>query len=299
MRLKIQHTTSYTYEGPASYAIQVLRLTPRDHRGQYVCDWRIEVNADCKLDAMQDPFGNLTHSFSVDGPIEDLTISAIGEIETGDTDGIVAGTRERLPRALYLRETALTGPDPAIRRFAHEVASAGPADTLSLAHRLNAAVHETMRFDAGVTQTSTSAAEAFAHRNGVCQDLAHVFIAACRHLGVPARYVGGYMFRADGENDQKAGHAWAEAFIESIGWVGFDPVHARCPTDAYVRIACGLDFLAASPIRGTRYGGTGEEMTVSVAIEDLNRRRAAGQVQRQGGQVQSQDGQAQSQSIGR
>ncbi|MEM1047706.1 MAG: transglutaminase family protein [Pseudomonadota bacterium] len=273
MRLRIHHTTTYAYEHPASYAIQVLRLSPGDHKGQYVCDWRLEINADCKLDAIRDPFGNQTHSFSVDGPIDTLVISAVGEVETNDTNGLISGTRERLPLALYLRETALTEPDEHIKTFAADYMSGHATDRLEKLHLLNTAVHKTLRFDTRATESTTTAVEAFAHKHGVCQDLAHVFIAACRHLEVPARYVGGYMFRSDGENEQEAGHAWAEAWVEGLGWVGFDPAHGLAPTDAYVRVAVGLDSLDATPIRGTRYGGLGEDMSVVVSIEDLNAER--------------------------
>lgn len=279
MRLKIYHTTHYRYETPATYAIQVLRLSPRDHKGQYVCDWRLDINADCKLDSLQDPYGNQTHSFSVDGPLESLSISAIGEVETNDTSGIISGTRERLPRALYLRETSLTESDTIIRQFAEDIssahASAHEADTLTRLHALNGGIHKAIQFDTHATETTTTAIEAFSAKQGVCQDLAHIFISCCRHLNIPARYVGGYMYRSDGENQQNAGHAWAEAWIENVGWVGFDPAHGLCPNDAYIRVAVGLDFLAASPIRGVRYGGFGETMEVSVKIEDLSAERIA------------------------
>ncbi|MEM8813904.1 MAG: transglutaminase family protein [Pseudomonadota bacterium] len=270
MRLKIHHTTTYCYEVPATYAIQTVRLSPRDFSGQYVCDWRLEINADCKLDTVFDAFGNETHSFSVDGPIQTLAITAIGEVETDDTNGLVTGTRERLPLALYLRETDLTESDEELIRFARTVADADETDSLSVLHALNSAVHETIRFDTSATETTTTAIEAFAARHGVCQDLSHIFIAGCRSLGIPARYVGGYMFRNDGENEQEAGHAWAEAFVQDVGWIAFDPAHGLCPTDAYVRVAAGLDYLSAAPIRGVRYGGAGETLDVSLRIEDIN-----------------------------
>lgn len=275
MRLKIHHTTRYRYEIPATYAIQVLRLSPRDHKGQYVCDWRLDINADCRLEAIPDAYGNRTHSFSVDGPIEDLSISVIGEVETNDTSGIVSGTRERLPKALYLRETSLTEPNSELQTFAADMTSSPGQDLLARVHALNGGIHKAVRFDVSATETTTTAADAFSHRNGVCQDLAHIFITCCRQLDIPARYVGGYMFRSDGENQQNAGHAWAEAWIDNIGWVAFDPAHGLCPDDAYVRVAVGLDFLAASPIRGVRYGGIGESMEVSVQIEDLSAERVA------------------------
>ena len=104
--------------------------------------------------------------------------------------------------------------------------------------------------------------EAFALKRGVCQDLTHVFIAAARSLGIPARYVGGYFHRNDGVIEQDAGHAWAEAFVPELGWVAFDPANGICATDAHVRVAVGLDYLGAAPVRGTRYGGAGETLAV-------------------------------------
>jgi len=107
----------------------------------------------------------------------------------------------------------------------------------------------------------------FKLRRGVCQDLTHIFIAAARRLGIPARYIGGHFFRADGVTAQEAGHAWVEAFVEDLGWVGFDPTNGISATDAHVRVAAGLDYLGASPVRGTRYGGSGETLKVAVNVE--------------------------------
>ncbi len=105
----------------------------------------------------------------------------------------------------------------------------------------------------------------------MCQDLTHIFIAAARELGFPARYVGGYFHRNDGVTRQQAGHAWAEAFIPSFGWVAFDPANGICATDAHVRVAVGLDYLGAAPVRGTRYGGGVETLAVSVVIDQAQR----------------------------
>ena len=106
-------------------------------------------------------------------------------------------------------------------------------------HALMEAMGERMTFEVDATNTGTSAIEAFALGHGVCQDFAHVFIAACRHLGIPARYASGYMLNLENPDKQTAGHAWAEVFVEDLGWVGFDPANAMCPTDAYVRLAVG------------------------------------------------------------
>ena len=112
-----------------------------------------------------------------------------------------------------------------------------------------------MAFDTSPTGTTTTAAQAFALKRGVCQDLSHIFIAAARSLGVPARYIGGHFHRSDGVTDQEAGHAWAEAHVPDLGWVAFDPTNGISATDAHVRVAVGLDYLGAAPVRGSRQGG--------------------------------------------
>jgi transglutaminase-like putative cysteine protease len=267
MRIRVAHETRYRYEAPAKSAVQLLRLTPRNHEGQYVVSWRIEVSADCRLEPHEDAFGNLAHSFTVDGPLQDLSVRVDGEVETLDTQGIVRGTLERFPPSLYLRETDLTKPDAAIAAYA-DVAR---GDALAALHALQAAIYRDFTFDPDPTHPGTSAIEAFALKRGVCQDFAHVFIAAARHWGVPARYVGGYFLRGDGAVVQEAGHAWAEAFVPDLGWVAFDPANGICATASHVRVAVGLDYLGAAPIRGARYGGGGEQLSVSVHVDQASR----------------------------
>jgi transglutaminase-like putative cysteine protease len=266
MRIRISHLTNYRYETPATGVIQMLRLTPRNHDGQYLTRWRIDVSTDCRLDQHEDAFGNITHAFTAEGPLGELTILVEGEVETRDTQGVVRGTVERFPPSLYLRETALTSPDADIAGFAAASRDAAGGDELKLLHGMLERLHDDMIYDTDPTHSATSAAEAFALKRGVCQDLTHVFIAASRSLEVPARYVGGYFHREDGVREQDAGHAWAEAFVPELGWVAFDPANGICATDAYVRVAVGLDHLGAAPLRGTRYGGVGEVLSVKVRV---------------------------------
>ena len=270
MRIRVSHATTYTYDTPPTGVTQLLRKTPRNHDGQYVLNWRLELSQDCLLHQHEDAFGNITHSFTAEGPFKELIIAVEGEVDTQDTGGVVAGTLERFPPQLFLRETSLTEADSAIVEFA-ETARASEGDTLDQLHGLVRALHGEITFDTDPTRTTTTAAEAFKLRRGVCQDLAHVFIAAARALGVPARYIGGHFFRSDGVTAQDAGHAWAEAYVENLGWVGFDPTHGMCTNEAYVRIAVGLDYLGASPVRGTRYGGGGETLKVAVNVDEAQR----------------------------
>jgi transglutaminase-like putative cysteine protease len=272
MRIRIAHDTVYRYERPVKSLVQAIRLTPRDHDGQHVLRWRIEPSVDGRLRPYEDTLGNLVHMFSSDGPVEDLFVVRVtGEVETSDTHGIVRGTLERIPDLFYLRESELTAPDGEMRSFAHAAAGDLGSDPLSGLHRLLEAVHREVTFDTEPTNTGTTAREAFAMRRGVCQDLTHIFIAACRWMEIPARYVSGYFFRADGIVDQSAGHAWAEAKVPELGWVGFDPANGIATTDAHVRVAVGLDYLGAAPIRGTRQGGGSERLDVKLRVETVDR----------------------------
>jgi len=266
MRIRISHATTYAYETPPTGVTQTLRLTPRNHNSQYVLSWRIDLSQDCLLHQHEDAFGNITHSFTADGPFDRLLIAVDGEVDVQDSNGVVAGAVERFPPAMFLRETDLTQPDKAITEFAAAVRAGSDPDTLTLLHALMRAVHGEIKFDTDPTHTGTTAAEAFALRRGVCQDITHIFLAAARHIGIPARYIGGHVLRSDGVLAQEAGHAWAEAYVEGLGWVGFDPTNKICPTDSHVRVAMGLDYLGAAPVRGTRYGGGGETLSVAVQV---------------------------------
>lgn len=266
MRIHISHATTYTYDAPPSGVTQLLRLTPRDHEGQHVLSWRIDLSEDCLLHQHEDAFGNIIHSFTAEGPFDRLSVEVDGEVDTQDTGGLVKGAVECFPPQLFLRETSLTRPDPAIVDFAKTAQAGTNGDNLALLHALLAALNRHIAFDTDPTHTATTAAQAFALRRGVCQDITHIFVAAARSLGIPARYVGGHFHRADGVTSQEAGHAWAEAYVENLGWVGFDPTNGICITDAHVRVAVGLDYLGASPVRGTRYGGSGETLSVAVRV---------------------------------
>jgi transglutaminase-like putative cysteine protease len=270
MRLRISHTTTYHYEPPATGVIQILRLTPGSHDGQYVAEWQVDVSTDTRLDMHEDAFGNVTHVLT-HGTIEDLTISVGGLIETHDTGGVLRGTDERFPPSLFLRQTALTSVNPAMENFARELRAESESDALGFLHALMTQISEHMTFDVDPTTSGTSAVEAFGLKRGVCQDYTHIFIACARSGGVPARFVSGHFLRSDGTVDQAAGHAWAEAYVPDLGWVGFDPANCICTTEAHARIAIGLDYLGAAPIRGTRYGGGTETLTVSVKVDQAGR----------------------------
>jgi transglutaminase-like putative cysteine protease len=267
MRLRISHLTSFRLQRPATGMIQMLRLTPRNHDGQYVTDWRIDVSADCHLDQHEDAFGNITHAFTVEGPVGELSVLAEGEVETRDTQGIVRGTVERFPPSLYLRETALSRADADIAEFAAGARGSADGDVLALLHLMLDRLHADIACDADSISPAAGAVDTFARKRGCCRDVAHIFIAASRSLGIPARYISGYFRRDGGEPEPQAGDAWAEAFVPGLGWVAFDAANGVCATDAHVRVAVGLDDLGAAPLRGTSYGGGGEVRTAKVVVD--------------------------------
>jgi transglutaminase-like putative cysteine protease len=270
MRIRISHSISYAYAEPARHITQILRLTPRDHDGQHVMSWRIEPTVDGRLRAGQDPHGNLIHTFSADGPIATLAIQVSGLIETTDLAGVVRGGIERVPPEVFRRDTLLSAPDEALRSFALETTREA-GTPLARMHALMDALHEEMTCQEPADRTGIGAAAAFAAREGIAQDLAHVFMACARHLGMPARYVSGYVAESPSLPHASGAHAWAEVHLDDYGWIGFDCANGLCPIDTHVRIASGLDYSDAAPVRGARKGGDGERLSVVVSA-----RQAAG-----------------------
>ncbi|MFD1122660.1 transglutaminase N-terminal domain-containing protein [Methylophilus flavus] len=251
MLLNIEHQTQYIYSEAAQYTIQQLRLTPRDGMGQQVKHWEIKVNG--LGDAFEDTYGNLTHTLVIDQPHHELLISVAGEIETGLEN---LATNQPLPVALYLREFPLTQADAAMAAFARQFAHASLPDMMH-------ALRDKMHYIKGATQVNTPAAEAFRLGKGVCQDHAHAFIGCCRSLGLPARYVSGYLFTEDGSLMQT--HAWVDVW-QNEQWLGLDVSNGMLTNETHVRLAVGLDYRSASPVTGTRIGGGMEGMSSMVSV---------------------------------
>jgi transglutaminase-like putative cysteine protease len=263
MLISIRHVTRYSYAEPATYTIQSLRLTPATFRGQRVRDWQVSVPDAGPPLIFKDGFGNVVHLVTINARHDGLTIEANGTVETEDCNGVVAGLPKITPPRVFLKETLQTKPDGAIRALAASVEGKEPLERL---HALLGLVRDRVDYVTGVTDAHTGAAEALADGKGVCQDHAHIFISAARTLGVPARYVTGYLVLAE-TRVSEAHHAWAEAWVESLGWVAFDVANRICPTDRYVRLAAGLDAGYAAPIIGARRGGADEKLDVSVEVQ--------------------------------
>jgi transglutaminase-like putative cysteine protease len=262
MLISIRHVTSYRYAEPVNYSIQSLRLTPSSFTGQRVVEWKVHTPGSRGTLEFEDGFGNVVHLLTINSPHQELAIEAGGIVETRDTSGVVADLKHTIPPRVFLKETPRTAPDAAIREIAQ---SAKGTDALGRLHALAAGVRDRVDYMPGMTDAHTAAAEALADGKGVCQDHAHIFIAAARTIGVPARYITGYL--VTGESMADAHHAWAEAWVEGLGWVGFDVANRICPTERYVRLAAGLDAGYAAPITGSRKGGAAEKLDVAVEVQ--------------------------------
>lgn len=264
MHLHIEHTTRYTYDEEARFAVQRLQLTPTDTKGQKVLDWSIEAPGFENSVTYVNGFDCRVHLITQTQAHGELVIHVAGHVDTIDTGGIVGFTNEGANPDIFLRETDLTTPSDPLRQFAEKFE--GPAD-VSRMHDLLTAIGDQVYYDTDATNPATTAAESFASRRGVCQDHAHIFMVVARLIGVPARYVTGYLDTEEDGARAAAHHAWAETFIPEIGWVGFDPANHVCPTERYVRLAVGMDAKSAAPITGTRRGGGNGALTVDVSVQ--------------------------------
>lgn len=265
MRIAIDHHSRYRFSKPQDRIVQMLRLTPCDTRDQTVVSWMVSVDCDARLRDATDGFGNAVTMLYADGPIVAIDVHVTGEVLTTNADGVVHGSAEPLPPILYLRATPRTTPGDVLPGFAAQ-SVAGAANRLDALHRLNRALHARFPSAPDAPDTGASAAQAFSTSSATSRDVAQMFIAAARSLDVPARYVSGY--RSDGVT-HSAPHAWAEAHVDGLGWVSFDPVTGLSPDHHYVRMAVGLDAAGASVIAGTRIGHGLEQLDVDVHVEQL------------------------------
>lgn len=263
MRLTIRHETIYRYDVAASYALLQLRVRPRATTSQRVVSWKVELDGAQSQANFADQYANQVDLAAVLPEREDVRITVEGVVETSDQSGVVGDDPSHVPLWLYRRPTALTRSNDAIQTLGR---AAQRDDTLSALHTLSQSIKDAVTYSPGETGTHTTAADALRHGSGVCQDHTHIFLSAARSLGIPARYVGGYLMMDDREQ-QDAGHAWAEAHIAGLGWVGFDVSNGISPDARYVSVARGLDYSECAPIRGIMFGAQKEALEVSIQVQ--------------------------------
>lgn len=265
MRLAIDHLTRYHFDGPVTHGLQRLRLTPPSAHGQQVIEWALTLDGGRVEAEHRDQHGNHVTLVSLDPGTDTLAIRSAGRVEVEDRHGIIGRHAAPLPLWYYLDPTPATRPGPKIRALAG-ARGGGDDGPLVRLHALSDAIRDAVAYRLGTTAADTSGEEAATAAEGVCQDHAHIFIAAARLLGFPARYVSGYLL-IDGRTHQDAGHGWAEAHVEALGWVGFDISNGVSPDDRYVRLATGRDYAEAAPVKGLTFGARDQLLHVTLAVE--------------------------------
>ncbi len=267
MRLTINHSTKYHYDVPATYALQQLRVRPQSNDSQSVLDWNVDLEGAARQTSFVDQHGNLVDLVEFLPGAENVSITVTGEVETKDTTGVAGQHALLMPLWFYTRQTKLTAPGEHVQSLVAAMTSSDQDnDDIARLHKLSRLILERVPYETGETGAHTTAEEALDQASGVCQDHTHIFLSAARVLGYPARYVSGYLMMND-RIDQDASHAWAEAHIDGLSWVGFDVSNAISPDERYVHIARGLDYRGCAPTTGFIMGAQRENLIVSLQVQ--------------------------------
>ncbi len=264
MQLSVRHTTEYNFAEPVGFALQKIRLHPQDSPLQIVHDWRVSIEGGRIETSYKDHYANHVDLVSAERGTQKLTIVASGSVETQDKAGVLGQVYGCAPLWHFRQQTDLTEAGEAIEALSRIVADCG--DKLSGLHALSAEILKAVPYETGQTDAATTAEQAIGIGKGVCQDHSNIFVSAARAAGLPARYVSGYLLMDD-RVDQDASHAWAEAHVDGLGWVGFDVSNGMSPDSRYVRIAVGRDAHDAAPIHGLRGGPGDESLIVSLQVQ--------------------------------
>jgi len=261
MNLFIKHITEYRYEVTGVRGYQQVRLRPAETPFQKIKTWNLAIQGGENTLSYIDHFGNATHFIELKDCSDSVRLIVETEIDLLNNSGVLGNTSELMPTWIFQNHSDLTPSGKEIRNLAK---NQFPEDRLDFCHYLNSKIKNEFSYDKGVSTVDWTAEDCARARAGVCQDFAHVFIAAARCRGLAARYISGYL-KMD-STDQSAMHAWAEVLIDGLGWVGFDPTNGICPDDRYVRVAVGRDYTDASPCKGITHSTNGAE-TLRVQIE--------------------------------
>lgn len=263
MRLRVEHTTRFHYDSPVREAHSELRLRPLDAGGQRCLGFSLETEPPAAVRSYRDRHGNDVRHFDCLTPHHELVVKSASEVLTPAEFADPESGLSPLDAFDYLGPSPYAPHTEAVRAFAAPHAAGEPLATcLALAH----AVRSSLRYEKGATDVTTRADEALARGRGVCQDFAHLMLASCRSLGLPGRYVSGYVVPDGDLGDEAASHAWVDVFVPGAGWVSIDPTHGRRQSAQYVRVAVGRDYAEVPPTRGVFRGPARETLSVAVRV---------------------------------
>jgi len=269
MKYSIVHKTIFEFDKVPLVAVQRLHLTPSTYVNQYVMEWDIELEG-CSIELDTTDFhGNIIQLCRHDARSNAIAITCKGLVNITDAHGIIGAHDNNVPLMLFRNATLLTQAGPNVRHMGREMIAQkkdGKSSDLELLHILSARILSAISYQKGVTTVSTTAEQAMDAKSGVCQDHVHAFLAVARFIGFSARYVSGYLMM-DNTSIQEASHAWAEIYLENLGWVGFDISNSMSPDGKYIKLATGFDYADVMPISGVRVGNGDERMSTKIQVE--------------------------------
>ncbi len=266
MRLRVQHKTMFAYDQLVNEAYAELRLKPSSTGGQHCVSFSLLASPKSEMTDYLDRFGNTVQFFNILPAHHQLTVTAESEVYTAGSYVEQGVDLSPLDEFDYLQPTAYTPVTDAVMEFARSHLGSTPGST---ADNLSAALQKNFRYEIGATTVETTADQVLRLGRGVCQDFAHLFIASCRALGYPSRYVSGYLYDPDRREVGEASHAWADVFIEGMGWISVDPTHDRRQDASYVRVGVGRDYSDIPPTRGIYKGAAKEHLKVEVHVQAI------------------------------
>jgi transglutaminase-like putative cysteine protease len=279
MYYAVRHVTRFRYSSPISQSVMELRMEPRSEKGQRCLNFQLALNPTARLMFYRDYLSNIVHHFDIPGPHRQLTIVAEATVEMKPfaelperlaADSWAEVNRLAVTEYDMLLPSALTQPTPLLDELAAELNAVKRDDPLSLLRELNTAIYDTFAYKPQTTDVDSPIDDALRTRQGVCQDFAHIMLALVRSkLGIPCRYVSGYLYHRKDEADRSAEdatHAWVEALLPELGWVGFDPTNDLVCGERHIRVAVGRDYADVPPTRGVFKGEADTELSVGVRV---------------------------------
>ncbi|WP_437671751.1 transglutaminase family protein [Sorangium sp. So ce131] len=285
-KLRVTHTTKYTYDRPVERSVHKLHLCPMYDWDQRVLSHTLSITPDVATVECEDVFGNWVTRFEITSPYTELTISADSIVELHDSDPFAFAKKkirpafplvwmpwEQLMIAPYQRPVEL--PDTQLQElfdYAMSFVAKNDGDLMETLFEINLTLFREYQYAPGSTDLSTTPYDVLVNRRGVCQDFANLFICLARLLGIPARYVCGYIYTGNvgaSRASSDAMHAWVQLYIPNIGWKGFDPTNGVLTGLDHVRVGYGRNYLDATPTAGTLFTSAAETMTVDVAVAEV------------------------------
>jgi transglutaminase-like putative cysteine protease len=283
MQYVIRHITQFTYDSPIRESRMEVRMCPRTESEQQCYSFDLTVSPRVQVFSYQDYMGNTIHHFDIPGAHDELTLTSRALVEVRPRDHLpesvapevwaemdrLIASEEHLEMAI---PSAFTLPTARLNVFRTDFAIERRDDPLSLLRELNALIYREFEYSPRSTHVNSPIDDALTHRSGVCQDFAHIFIAVARQLNIPCRYVSGYLFHrpetdmAHNRSAEDGSHAWAEAFIPGLDWIGFDPTNNTLADDRHIRVAIGRDYADVPPARGVFKGSAKSILRVGVSV---------------------------------